>query len=108
MYVSPFPGPGPKRQISSGGAYGPQRWRGKELFYVSAEFQLNAAEVTVSNGTLQVERVQKLFAVLPITGSVDVSADGQKFIVVDKGLPGARPLHWGARRVDEQFHSGGA
>jgi eukaryotic-like serine/threonine-protein kinase len=95
VYAAPFPGPGGKRQISSGGGISP-RWRrdGKEIFYVTGEAQLMAAEVASRNGTLEVGRVQKLFdGIITNRGyTYDVSADGQKFLVVEDGVSTARPL----------------
>jgi eukaryotic-like serine/threonine-protein kinase len=95
VYAAPFPGPGGKRQISPAGGDRP-RWRkdGKEIFYVSGDGQLMAAEVAARNGTLEVGQVQKLFDGI-VTGRgilYDVSADGQKFLVVDDGAGSARPL----------------
>ena len=95
VYAAPFPGPGGKRQISSGGGGWP-RWRrdGKEIFYVTPDGQLMAAEVAARNGTLEVGRVQKLFDGIVAGRGItyDVSADGQKFLVVDDGAAAARPL----------------
>jgi serine/threonine protein kinase len=92
VYAAPFPGTGGKWQISSGGGAYP-RWRrdGKELFYVTRDGQLMAAEVVARNGTLEVGRVQKLFDGV-IRFAYDVSADGQKFLVVDDGATSSRPL----------------
>jgi Tol biopolymer transport system component len=95
VYAAPFPGPGGKHQISYGGG-GLARWRrdGKELFYVTPDGQLMAAEVATRNGTLEVGRVQKLFDGVVSTNdyTYDVSADGQKFLVVDDGAASSRPL----------------
>ena len=95
IYAAPFPGPGGKRQISvAGGRY--PRWRrdGKEIFYVSLESELMAAEVDARNGTLEVGRVQKLFDGI-VTGRLttyDAASDGQKFLIVDEAAQSARPL----------------
>ena len=95
VYAAPLPGPGGKRQISSGGGVKP-RWRkdGKEIFYHTEEGQLMAAEVIARNGTLEVGKVQKLFdGIGNIRGYLyDVSADGQRFLVADEGAATARPL----------------
>jgi Tol biopolymer transport system component len=95
VYAAPFPGPGGKRQISGTNGMMP-RWRkdGREIFYVTQDGQLMAAEVALRNGTLEVGKVQKLFdGVITTRGLVyDVSADGQKFLVVDDGVTAARPL----------------
>jgi len=96
VYAAPFPGPGGKRQISSAGGGFP-RWRrdGKEIFYITLGGQLMAAEVAARNGTLEVGQVQKLFDGVRTGAGItyDVSADGQKFLVVDEGVSSAvRPL----------------
>ncbi len=95
VYAAPFPGPGGKRQISSAGGDYP-RWRrdGKEIFYVTPDRQLMAAEVSARNGTLEVGKVQKLLdGILQGGGyTYDVSADGQKFLVMEQSLPAASPL----------------
>lgn len=97
VYAAPFPGPGGKRQISNASGYR-TRWRrdGKEVFYVTTDGQLMAAEVTARTGSLEVGRVQKLFEGIVIGRgfTYDATADGQKFLVVDDGAgpTSARPL----------------
>jgi hypothetical protein len=56
--------------------------------------QLMAAEVAQRNGTLDIGQVRKLFEGLVTTRDLtyDVSADGQKVLVVDQGAVTARPL----------------
>ncbi len=95
IYAVPFPGPGGKRQISTGGGEDP-RWRrdGKEIFYVAGG-QLTAADAAVRGGTLEIGRIQTLFGGIITSRSYlyDVSADGQKFIVVQEGdQSGSQPL----------------
>ncbi|MEO5924074.1 MAG: protein kinase [Bryobacteraceae bacterium] len=89
IYVTPYPGPGGKRQISLAGGISP-RWRrdGKELFYVTQDGQLMAAPISARNGTLEVGSVQKLFDGVPTSRGIlyDVTADGQKFLVADDGV----------------------
>jgi eukaryotic-like serine/threonine-protein kinase len=101
VYTAPFPGPGGKRQISSGGGVLP-RWRrdGKEIFYLTPGGQLMAVEVAGHNGTLEIGVAQKLFEGVGgnnagnQTGNLgyDVTADGRKFLVVDDGIIASRPL----------------
>ena len=71
-----------------------RRRDGKEIFYVAGQGQLMAAEVAARNGTLEVGQVQKLFDGIVTGGgyTYDVSADGQKFLVVDDGVSTERPL----------------
>jgi hypothetical protein len=83
VYVAPFPGPGPKRQISAGGGLNP-RWRadGKEIFYATPGGALMAAEVSAKGTSIEVGAVRPLsIRVDPNYYSYDVSADGQRFLV---------------------------
>jgi Tol biopolymer transport system component len=83
VYVSPFPKPEGKLQISLAGGRMPA-WRhdGKELYYVSLDGMLMAAELKESNGTLQVASTRALFPIKVSTAndSYDVFPDGKKFL----------------------------
>jgi Tol biopolymer transport system component len=95
VYAAPFPGPGGKRQISPAGG-GFARWRkdGKEIFYLTENGQLMAAEVTARHGTLEIGQVRKLFDGINTARGLtyDASADGQKFIVAEESTSAAQPL----------------
>jgi eukaryotic-like serine/threonine-protein kinase len=96
VFAVPFPGPGGRRQISSGSGVVPH-WRrdGKEIFYIARDGQLMAAEVAARNGTIEVGRVQKLFdgfIVSRVGVNYGVSADGQRFLVVVDGAASSPPL----------------
>jgi eukaryotic-like serine/threonine-protein kinase len=108
VYVSPFPDANSKWQISRGGGEEP-RWRsdGKELFYLSGDKKLMAAEVKTGSSfeardpvvlfqTRSRQRIssQDMF-------SYSVSRDGNRFLIntiVDE--PNAAPfsitLNWAA------------
>ena len=77
-----------KRQVSSGGA-SHVRWRsdGRELFYVTRDGVLMAAEIAARGQTLEVGRIQKLFgSIITAVGYLyDVSLDGSRFIVAQEG-----------------------
>ncbi len=83
VYVVPFPGPGGKVRISTGGGDS-ARWRrdGKEIFYLAGN-TLMAAGVTANGSRLAVGAVQRLFDVPTADGywPYDVSPDGQRFLV---------------------------
>jgi eukaryotic-like serine/threonine-protein kinase len=91
IYVSPFLSGNGKWQVSSGGGQEP-KWRqdGKELFYVSSEGKMMS--VAVKTGAsfepgspvalFQTHRRQPVSALDVF--SYDVSADGQKFLVITK------------------------
>ena len=57
VYVMPYPGPGPSRQISLSGGTKP-RWRGdgKEIFFVAPGGRIAAAEVSVRDGAARIGR----------------------------------------------------
>jgi eukaryotic-like serine/threonine-protein kinase len=79
IYANPFPGPGGKRRISTGGGTSP-RWRrdGREIFFIAPDRRLTAALVTAKGESIEVGETRPLFG--PLTGSYDVSADGQRFL----------------------------
>ena len=84
MYVTGFPGPRGKWQVSTGGGdY--VRWShdGKQLYYVSRDGQLVGVPVNSSATAFDVGNVQWLFRVS--IGGVgypyDVSPDDQRFLV---------------------------
>jgi WD40 repeat protein len=85
IYVTPFPGPGGKRQISTGGGVYP-RWRkdGKEIFYTTNAGKLMAAEISEKGDTLEVVGITPLFGALRIGQGYqyDVSADGQRILAI--------------------------
>jgi Tol biopolymer transport system component len=87
VYVTPFPGPGGRWQVSAAGGNSP-RWRrdGKELFYIAAdEEKMMVAAVNGSGPAFAVGAVRSLFSArirdqflgIPY----DVTADGQHFLV---------------------------
>ena len=85
VYVVPFPGPGGKWQVSPGGGCYP-RWRrdGKELFYLSADNKIVAAEVKADASGFAIRAVNPLFETRVYRsayGGFDVTADGQRFII---------------------------
>jgi hypothetical protein len=86
VYVRPFSGQSQdgKWQISVAGGTRP-RWRrdGKELFYLSNDNKIMAAEIQVKGSTIKVGVVRPLFEVHAVTTALnyDVSADGQHFLV---------------------------
>jgi Tol biopolymer transport system component len=90
IYVQPFPGPGEKTAVSTGGGEHP-RWRpdGRELFYLSPDDSLMAVPVTPGVGTMGAP--VKLFTTHivreRISGAAnynqqyDVSPDGERFLI---------------------------
>jgi WD40 repeat protein len=84
VYVAPFPGPGGKWQISTGGGANP-RWRrdGTEIFYLSDDNKLMAATVNGKGTSFEVGTVKPLFQTRLTTLRYEygVSADGQRFLI---------------------------
>jgi Tol biopolymer transport system component len=84
VYVTPFPGPGRKWQISTGGGVQP-RWRrdGREMFYLAHNNDLVSVEVNARGDTFEVGASKVLFPTLPLRvgNAYDVTDDGQRFLV---------------------------
>ena len=85
VYVAPFPGPGGKWQVSTGGGTFP-RWRrdGTEIYYSAMDNKLMAAAGNGRGSNFEVGAVKPLFgAPRPSTYRYHyaVSADGQRFLV---------------------------
>ena len=81
IYIQPFPGPGPKSQISVGGGTLP-RWRrdGRELFYIAPDNRLMAVTVSLRGSSVEVQPPRTLFA-LPSRSRYEPAPDGQRFLV---------------------------
>ena len=86
VYATLLSGRASRQQISTGGGGMPIRWRrdGKELFYPILGGQLASVETDLSNGSLKSGRPVKMFDRADMR-AFDVSADGQRFLVVDSG-----------------------
>jgi serine/threonine protein kinase len=109
VYVRPFPGPGGKWQISPHGGDFPS-WRrdGKELYYISSDNQMTAVDVDGRGNSFVAGQAKPLFAVHPpVTNKpYDVTADGQRFVVVtsDQGVASSSisvVVHWDAERKEK-------
>jgi serine/threonine protein kinase len=85
VFVVPFPGPGGKWQVSTGGGFD-VRWskNSRELFYVDAG-ALMAVPYSVEKNSFQPGLPEKLFAdrfeMRAPLGSYDVMPDGQHFVM---------------------------
>ncbi|MBI4469620.1 MAG: serine/threonine-protein kinase [Acidobacteria bacterium] len=98
IYVAPFPSTGGhKRQISTAGGRHP-KWRGdgRELYYLTLDNELMAAEVSLASTTPTVRTVRSLFAAHPFDPgysgySYDVTRDGQRFLINTAVEPTASP-----------------
>ncbi len=82
VYVAPFPGPGRKWQLSTNGGFWPQ-WRadGREIFYQTQNNRLMSVDIEYVRGSIAIGQERELFT--HAAGSdFDVSADGERFLVV--------------------------
>jgi Tol biopolymer transport system component len=83
VYVSAFPKPAGRLQISQAGGRLPI-WRkdGKVLYYLDANGNLVAAELSESNGSLQMTSRRILFPLkFGLNATYDVFPDGKRFLV---------------------------
>jgi hypothetical protein len=85
VYVRPFPGPGPRVQVSRDGASYP-RWAhsGDELFYRALDGWMRVAQVT-TEPTFAVQTTERLFDSRPFRVGVnayDLSLDDQLFLMI--------------------------
>jgi dipeptidyl aminopeptidase/acylaminoacyl peptidase len=90
VYVTPFPGGGEKRRVSTGGGYLPY-WRqdGNELFYLSLDNWLMAVPVNLEP-SFEPEAPIALFSIEPAESAIlpyDITPDGERFIFI-AALPG--------------------
>ena len=96
VYVTSFPGPGGKLQVSTnGGEDAVWRKDSKEIFFLS-EGKLMAAEVKANGSALEIGNIQLLFD--PHSGfgpnaHYDVTPDGKRFIVATVGEGGSAPMN---------------
>jgi serine/threonine protein kinase/dipeptidyl aminopeptidase/acylaminoacyl peptidase len=89
VYVQPFPGPGGKWQVSTGGGIEP-RWRrdGKELLYIAPDGKLMAVPIQGAGQTLEAGAAVALFQTRIEGGGqygakqqYAVAPDGQRFLI---------------------------
>jgi Tol biopolymer transport system component len=97
VYVIDYPGATAKSKASTnGGAQSHWRRDGRELFYVSTDGRMMSVAVSERNGALAFAKPAALFAV-PIASlvapSYDVTADGQKFLIVTRPSERSPALH---------------
>jgi Tol biopolymer transport system component len=96
IYVSSFPEPGRKWQISTDG--GSQvRWRGdgRELYFLTPTAKIMVAEVDPSGSVFRVGEVKELFEAprMPLSGGdYDVTSDGQRFLMNTVGDTAFQPI----------------
>ena len=90
IYVAPFPGPGGKWQISTGGGTVPFWPPGKELFYLTADSRLVGMEYSVDGTNFKVGKSRLLFRGRSLSSvpGVDVNPNDKRWLLA---LPVAEP-----------------
>jgi eukaryotic-like serine/threonine-protein kinase len=87
VYLSPFPGPGGRFQVSADGGSFP-RWRhdGREIFFLGSNAHVMAADVTTHERSAETGTPRQLVRIVaaPVGGgyAYDVAPDGQRFLVI--------------------------
>ena len=95
IYVQPFPGPGGKRQISTGGGIQPIWARnGQELFYRNGN-RMMAVEITTdptfSPGTPSLLFEGNYLSGIAFLPYYDITPDGQRFVMIQEGWTDSAP-----------------
>jgi serine/threonine protein kinase len=98
IFVSPFPGPGSRIQVSNHGGAQP-RWRGdgKELFYIGLDKKLWAVSIDTARGKVEAGVPHALFqtritAARIVLFQYTVSPDGKRFLINSLPAYGAAPI----------------
>jgi eukaryotic-like serine/threonine-protein kinase len=98
VFVSPFPGPGGRVQVSNGGG-AQARWRrdGKEHYYVDPDKRLMAISINTTNGKVVAGVPHVLFQTRIVAPRIvlfqyAVSPDGERFLINSLRAVGAAPL----------------
>ncbi len=95
VFVTAFPGPGPKWRVSAD--TGTQaRWRNaNELIYLDSDRRLTSAALRITGGTVELAGVASLFQITYPYGAYhafDVTADGQRILVNTIVVSGREPV----------------
>jgi len=106
VFVTPFPGPGPKWRVSAD--TGTQtRWRrNEELIYIDGDRKLTSASLRISGNTVELASVASLFEFTFPYGAYhafDVTRDGQRILVNTVIVSGREPAAIARAGEDEQL-----
>ena len=115
VYISPFPSMGPQRQISlAGGNFA--RWRddSREIFYLSPDYSIQAAQMQLVGDHFDVTGVTPLFRAdlrsILQGAAYDVAPDGQRFLLNSPGEEQVKPVmlvqNWPAEVAPKPVWSG--
>ncbi len=92
LYVVPFPGPGPKYQVSTNGSQGGAFFKGdKEILYGTLENEAVSVQIKTGPSGLEVGSPTTLFKVPTVT-SIAISPDGERVLLaaLPQGAAAAR------------------
>ena len=96
IYVRPFPGPGGKWQISTGGGlYSFWSRNGRELFYENTDNQILVVDYTTDGDTF-IQRKPRLWTdrkvLFPSVSNLDLAPDRKRFVVfpLPESVPGEK------------------
>ena len=111
VYVMHFGGGAGKWQVSSQGGLQPL-WRrdGKELFFWSADNTLMSAPITLGNAGVEIGAARPLFrfnnplGIVGVVSPYDVSADGQRFVLISTPQQTPRPITLVTNWAEELKH----
>jgi len=98
VYVRPFPGPGPKRQVSTSGGFSPI-WSDAQraLFFTALDRRIMFADYTVTNGSFVAGKPRVWSEKPGIPAPTSISAltpDGKRFAVVLYADGTAEPMNY--------------
>jgi eukaryotic-like serine/threonine-protein kinase len=96
VYVQPFPGPGGKLQLSTGGGRSPKWSRnGRELFYRTADSKIMVVTYTATGNSFQADKPRLWspgqFTSLGLFMNYDLHPDGKRFAVLKTPGTGDAP-----------------
>jgi Tol biopolymer transport system component len=112
VYISPFPSMSARRQISLAGGTS-ARWRGdgREIFYLSSDYTIYAAQMQLAGDHFDVTGVTRLFRAdlrsIVQGAAYDVAPEGQRFLLNSPGEEQAKPVmlvqNWPVEVAPKQF-----
>ena len=95
VYVVPFPGPGGKYQISTGGGWLVRWTRNDQLYFMTTGNLLMHADLAVTGSSLQIKSIRPLFPI-PLLDTAaplfDISPDGRRILAVTPADPEANSI----------------
>ena len=94
VYVQPYPGPGARVQVSTGGGVRPVWSRdGRELFYRDGDQMMTVSVATSTAGSTFTAGKPRLLFEGRYAPYFDVSLDGQQFLMIREESAGTSELH---------------